>query len=81
MEQLLPKARLVWAIRRGMLELDLIFGPFFEHEYPKLSDELKLAFQQLLSCPDQKLFDWLVKKQPVLDEQYQAIVERILSDD
>jgi hypothetical protein len=27
------KSRLKWACRRGMLELDVIFMPFFEHEF------------------------------------------------
>ena len=30
------KSRLKWACRRGMLELDVIFMPFFEHEFDGL---------------------------------------------
>ena len=29
----IEKSRLKWACRRGMLELDVIFMPFLEHEF------------------------------------------------
>lgn len=35
------KARIHWACRRGMRELDISIMPFFEHEYDSLSDEEK----------------------------------------
>ena len=73
-----PLSRLKWATRRGMLELDLIIGPFFEQEYQQLSPSLKKDFQALLCCPDQQLFDWLVKKTPVTERHLSAIVEVIL---
>lgn len=33
------KARIHWACRRGMRELDISIMPFFEHEYDTLSDD------------------------------------------
>lgn len=33
------KARIHWACRRGMRELDISIMPFFEHEYDSLSDD------------------------------------------
>ena len=73
-----PLSRLRWATRRGMLELDLIMGPFFEQSYQQLSPSLKKDFQALLGCPDQLLFDWLVKKNPVTEPHLSAIVKVIL---
>lgn len=35
------KARIHWACRRGMRELDISIMPFFEHEYDSLSDDEK----------------------------------------
>jgi antitoxin CptB len=35
------KARIHWACRRGMRELDISIMPFFEHEYDTLSDDDK----------------------------------------
>ena len=42
------KARIHWACRRGMRELDISIMPFFEHEYDGLSDNEKQAFIRLL---------------------------------
>ena len=33
------KARLKWACRRGMLELDVLFTPFVDEAYDDLSEE------------------------------------------
>jgi succinate dehydrogenase flavin-adding protein (antitoxin of CptAB toxin-antitoxin module) len=35
------KARIHWACRRGMRELDISIMPFFEYEYDTLSDDDK----------------------------------------
>ncbi len=35
------KARIHWACRRGMRELDISIMPFFEYDYDSLSDEDK----------------------------------------
>ena len=48
MVELLPKARVKWACRRGMLELDVILGPFVDEAYDALTDEGKYVFQRLV---------------------------------
>lgn len=48
----IEKSRLKWACRRGMLELDVIFMPFFEHEFDSLSDEQQQTFIRLLESDD-----------------------------
>ena len=52
------KARIHWACRRGMRELDISIMPFFEHEYDSLSDDEKRTFIRLLECDDPDLFNW-----------------------
>ena len=42
------KNRLVWASRRGMLELDLILAPFVENVYDSLTEDDQLRFEVLL---------------------------------
>ena len=42
------KARIHWACRRGMRELDISIMPFFEYEYDSLSDDDKRLFVRLL---------------------------------
>ena len=71
------KNRLIWASRRGMLELDLILQPFVEHYYDKLPEDDKLRFQVLLELEDQQLFGWLIKREKPLDPDTQRIVEII----
>ena len=53
-------ARVRWACRRGMLELDVIFQPFVEKHYENLSDEDKAIFIRLLECEDPELFAWFM---------------------
>jgi len=71
------KNRLIWASRRGMLELDLMLQPFVEHHYESLLEDDKLRFQALLELEDQQLFAWLVKREQSLDPEIQRIVEII----
>ena len=46
----MEKNRLIWACRRGMLELDILLSRFVETRYEKLSDQDKLRFDVLLEC-------------------------------
>ena len=59
----MEKNRLIWACRRGMLELDILLSRFVEEQYDSLSEDEKLRFDVLLECEDQDLYNWLVKKQ------------------
>ncbi|WP_299492507.1 succinate dehydrogenase assembly factor 2 [uncultured Shewanella sp.] len=53
-------ARVRWACRRGMLELDVLFQPFVENHYEQLTDENKAVFVRLLECEDPELFAWFM---------------------
>src|SRR3989338_3022621 len=61
--QQLELARLKWACRRGMLELDVMFERYVEQRYSTADSQEQAQFQQLLTYPDQVLFDWLVKRE------------------
>ena len=54
------KARIKWACRRGMLELDVLLMPFFEQHFDKLSEEEQQDFVALLACDDPDIFMWLM---------------------
>ena len=56
------KNRLLWASRRGMLELDLILAPFVEDVYDSLEEDDKLRFEVLLKSEDQTLFMWFMQR-------------------
>lgn len=56
----MDKKRLIWACRRGMLELDLILEPFLQNVYSDLEPDDQLLYQKLLKEEDQDLFAWLM---------------------
>ena len=55
--------RLRWQCRRGLLELDLLFGRFLEQRYSALSTEVQGDFRRLLELPDQTLLGWIQGQQ------------------
>ena len=71
------KNRLVWASRRGMLELDLILSPFVENVYDSLTEGDKLRFEVLLECEDQTLFMWFMQREQPTDPNMQRILQII----
>ena len=71
------KARIHWACRRGMRELDISIMPFFEHEYDGLSDNEKQAFIRLLECDDPDLFNWLMNHGEPQDNELRQMVKLI----
>jgi antitoxin CptB len=66
--------RLVWASRRGMLELDLILRPFIDNVYKNLDDIDQKSFDMLLEEQDQDLFNWFLKKEEPENENLLRIV-------
>lgn len=66
--------RLRWAVRRGMLELDLILLPFLENVYPDLNEDEQGLFEQLLTCEDQDLFSWFLERVEPEEPNLQRIV-------
>ena len=73
----MKKNRLRWACRRGMLELDLILGPFVEGPFELLEESDQLRFEALLECEDQNLFLWLMKRGQPDSPDLQRIVRII----
>jgi len=78
MANLDSKARLRWACRRGMLELDVLFMPFVEQGYDALNDEDKATFQRLLAADDPDLFAWFMGHEQCKDEALARMVKIIL---
>ena len=71
------KNRLLWASRRGMLELDLILAPFVEDVYDSLQEDDKLRFEVLLESEDQTLFMWFMQREEPTDPNMQRILQII----
>ncbi|MBY0377320.1 MAG: succinate dehydrogenase assembly factor 2 [Gammaproteobacteria bacterium] len=74
-----PKAKLYWACRRGMLELDLLLLPFLEGCYDALSDQEKHIFVQMLEIEDPTLYQWFIARQAPEEAELNQLVEKILA--
>ena len=72
------KNRLLWASRRGMLELDLILTPFVENVYDTLSKDDQLRFEVLLECEDQTLFMWFMQRENPDNPDMDRIIKIIM---
>ncbi|QJR82088.1 succinate dehydrogenase assembly factor 2 [Alteromonas pelagimontana] len=75
------RARLKWACRRGMLELDVLLMPFVDEAFDDLKDDEKETFERLLTSDDPDLFAWFMGHQkcedPELAEMVSIIVNRV----
>jgi antitoxin CptB len=71
------RARVQWACRRGMRELDISIMPFFEYEYDTLSDSDKKIFIRLLESDDPDLFNWMMNHGEPADPELKRMVHLI----
>ena len=69
--------RLLWASRRGMLELDLILLPFLENIYPTLEVVDQKSYVKLMECEDQDMYAWFMRRENPEDTTLQRIVELV----
>ena len=72
------KARLKWACRRGMLELDVLFIPFVDEAYDDLSTNQQFIFERLLTSQDPELFAWFMGHETSEDKEFNTMVQLIL---
>ena len=70
--------KILWATRRGMLELDIILGTFLDKTYHTLNCRQQKLFQEILHYQDTELSDWLVYKKVAPPSQHKEIVDLIL---
>ncbi|PKF60524.1 succinate dehydrogenase assembly factor 2 family protein [Psychromonas sp. psych-6C06] len=78
MTETVNKSRLLWACRRGMLELDILFIPFVKEAFDDLSSQEQFTFQRLLTCEDPELFAWFMGHKKCPDVELANIVDVIL---
>ncbi|MGY0218774.1 FAD assembly factor SdhE [Endozoicomonadaceae bacterium StTr2] len=70
--------QLRWQSRRGMLELDLLLGPFLEEAFPHIEEADQERFIKLLKCEDQDIFGWVMEREEAQDPDLNRIVRIIL---
>ena len=61
--------RLRWQSRRGLLELDRFFEPFFSRDLSDLDEVTITALERLMECQDLELLDWLLGRSAPQDSQ------------
>ena len=61
--------RLRWRSRRGLLELDQCFEPFFGGDLSACDEAAITALERLLDCEDLELLDWLLGRSRPQDPQ------------
>ena len=69
--------RIRWRCRRGMRELDQLFGRYVDREWAQASEAERGVFLQLLDCEDDKLWRWFMGYEHCPDAELAALVERI----
>lgn len=72
-------ARLKWACRRGMLELDVLLLPFVEQAFDQLTYEQKETFERLLTSDDPDLYAWFMGHQTCHDKDFADMIAFVLS--
>jgi len=77
MNDAVKKSRLLWACRRGMLELDTLFMPFVTDVYGHLSELDKKTFERLLECDDPSLFSWFMGHKQCDDPELVKMIDAI----
>lgn len=73
------RARINWACRRGMLELDVLLMPFAENVFDELTEQQQLVFERLLTGDDPDLYAWFMGHQECKDPELAEMVHTIVS--
>jgi|TARA_B110000503_G_scaffold64000_1_gene100936 antitoxin CptB len=69
--------RQVWHSRRGMLELDVLLGPFAAHALPLISADQQQVYVRLLSQQDPDLFAWFMGHVTSDDKELASMVKQV----
>jgi antitoxin CptB len=69
--------RLRWRSRRGMRELDQLFGRYLDRLWAGASAAERATFERLLACEDDRLWRWFLGDDSAEDAELHDLVERI----
>jgi len=69
--------RLRWRCRRGMRELDQLFGRYLDREWKQAPEAERGVFLRLVECEDDKLWRWFMGYEQCPDEEFATLVRRI----
>jgi len=66
-----------WRCRRGLLELDLWLGGFWEAHRATLHPDEVVALERLLGLSDMEIMDRLQGRMPAGDAKLETLVQRL----
>ncbi|WP_222564644.1 succinate dehydrogenase assembly factor 2 [Novilysobacter antarcticus] len=69
--------RLRWKCRRGMRELDQLFGRYLDRKWRQASVVERAVFLRLLECEDDKLWHWFMGHEVPPDAELATLVSAI----
>ena len=67
--------RILWKCRRGMREIDLLLREFSQHKLNKLNKSDIDIFNEILNYDDQRLYDFIFKKEPLDNRMHEKFIE------
>jgi len=65
--------------RRGMREMDLILGPFFDREGHGMSSQELDLYEEILEENDQELYTWVSGREKI-PARFDALIKRLRID-
>lgn len=71
--------RVRWRCRRGLLELDIVFGRFVEAHYAQLSESERQIFDEFLDMADNPLWDMISGKTEAVGDVQRRLLVKINS--
>ncbi len=81
MDETQELSRIKWRCRRGMLELDVLLGRYFDLHYADSETDRQDAFRQLINMQDPDLHALLIGGLNTDDPGLQDVIKQILEYD
>ena len=67
--------RILWKCRRGMREIDLLLREFSQNKLNELNKSDIDIFNEILKYDDQRLYDFIFKKEPLDNRVHEKFIE------
>ena len=67
--------RILWKCRRGMREIDLLLREFSQNKLNELNKSDIDIFNEILNYDDQRLYDFIFKKDPLDNKMHEKFIE------
>ena len=67
--------RILWKCRRGKREIDLLLREFSQNKLNELNKSDIDIFNEILNYDDQRLYDFIFKKEPLDNKMHEKFIE------